>query len=98
MAGPRPSSSFEQAVIAVVIGLEPGDLLSYGDVARQAGRPGAARAVGQVTARSEGLPWWRVINADGRLPKGHEEAAAARLRSEGYTVRNGRVVKSHSPD
>lgn len=83
--------AFEDAVLAVVRSLVPGDIVSYGDVAREAGRPGAARAVGQVMARSEGLAWWRVIHADGRLPSGKEEAAAAQLRAEGHRIVGNRV-------
>lgn len=83
---------FTAAVLAVVRSLRRGDLVSYGDVAREAGRPGAARAVGQVMARSEGEAWWRVLHADGRLPVGKEEVAARHLRGEGHEVRDGRVI------
>jgi len=38
------------------------------------------------------LPWWRVVNSLGRLVPGHEAEQAARLRSEGVTVRDNRVV------
>ena len=36
------------------------------EVAAQAGYPGAARAVGNVLARRDDVPWWRVVTADGR--------------------------------
>ena len=91
-SGAGTATPFEEAVLAVVASLQPGDLVSYGDVAREAGRPGAARAVGQVMARSEGLAWWRVIHADGRLPAGKEDAAAARLVEEGHRVKGSRVL------
>jgi methylated-DNA-protein-cysteine methyltransferase-like protein len=84
--------SFEERVVAVVAGLEPGDVVTYGEVAREAGSPGAARAVGNVMARSGGeLPWWRVVQASGRLAPGKEAEQARRLRAEGVTVRNHRV-------
>lgn len=77
--------------MALVRALQPGDVVSYGEVAREVGRPGAARAVGQVMARSADLPWWRVIHSDGRLPAGKEEVAAAHLVAEGHRVVGFRV-------
>lgn len=87
------TESFETAVRAVVTGLEPGDVVTYGEVANEAGYPGAARAVGNVLKGSEGLPWWRVVNASGRLVPGHEREHAQLLRSEGITVSQGRVSR-----
>ena len=52
---------FETAVIRVIESLKPGDLISYGEVAAEAGFPGAARAVGRVLKVTDGLPWWRVV-------------------------------------
>ena len=49
-------TDFEEAVTAVISSLEPGDVVTYGEVAAEAGYPGAARAVGTVLAKSEGLP------------------------------------------
>lgn len=80
------------AVAAVLLTLEPGDVVTYADVAAEAGRPGAARAVGMFLARSGGdYPWWRVVTATGRLVPGHEREHARRLRAEGVGVRDGRV-------
>ena len=64
---------FEQAVEKVLAGLEPGDVVTYGEVAAEAGYPGRARAVGTFLARrGDGYPWWRVVTASGRLVPGHE--------------------------
>jgi methylated-DNA-protein-cysteine methyltransferase-like protein len=84
--------SFEEAVDAVLRGLGPGDLVTYGEVAAEAGFPGAARAVGRVLATSDGAhPWWRVVNAAGRLVPGHEAEHARRLAAEGIETVDGRV-------
>ncbi len=83
---------FEQRVVAVITALEPGEVVTYGEVAAEAGYPKAARAVGNVLAQSDGLPWWRVVSAAGRLVPGHEPEQARRLRREGVTVVNGRVA------
>ena len=83
---------FVERVRRVVAGVPPGQVVTYGEVAEEAGSPGAARAVGNVMARSDGLPWWRVVTGTGRLVPGHEAEHARRLRAEGVPVRNGRVV------
>lgn len=90
-ASRSPHSRFEQAVIAVLRATEVGDVLSYGEVAAEAGFPGAARAVGGVLRRVDGLPWWRVVAADGRLIPHDPSEHARRLEAEGVTIRNGRV-------
>ncbi len=86
--------AFEDAVRAVVAGIPAGEVLTYGEVAAEAGSAGAARAVGGVLARSAGaLPWWRVVTSTGRLVPGHEADHARRLRAEGIDIdrRTGRV-------
>jgi alkylated DNA nucleotide flippase Atl1 len=88
--GPEPS--FEDAVARVLLALRPGEVVTYGEVAVEAGYPGAARAVGRILALSGGsYPWWRVVTATGRLVPGHEEEHARRLGGEGVALRNGRV-------
>jgi methylated-DNA-protein-cysteine methyltransferase-like protein len=79
-------SDFEARVRRVVSALRPGDVVTYGEVALEAGHPRAARAVGGVMASSEGLPWWRVVTSQGRLVPGHEAEQARRLRREGVSV------------
>ena len=74
-------------MIEVVGALAPGEVVTYGEVAVQAGYDvGASRGVGNVLAGHEGLPWWRVVGANGRLVPGHEEEHARRLRAEGVDV------------
>lgn len=98
---PKPSVSkadaerraFGEAVREVITALQPGELVTYGEVAAEAGYPGAARAVGRVLRDSSDLPWWRVVNAAGRLVPGNEQEHARRLRGEGIASRDGRVVR-----
>lgn len=83
---------FSDAVVRVVADTEPGVLVTYGEVAAEAGRPGAARAVGRIMAeRGSALPWWRVVTATGRLVPGLEEEHTARLAAEGIECRDGHV-------
>jgi methylated-DNA-protein-cysteine methyltransferase related protein len=84
--------AFEQAVTAVLHSLEPGEVVTYGEVAAEAGFPGAGRAVGRLLApTAEDVPWWRVVTTTGRLVPGHEAEHARRLRAEGVPVTDGSV-------
>lgn len=85
-------SAFADAVVRVVAALRPGEIVSYGEVAAEAGAPGAARAVGRVLRDADGLPWWRVVTADGRLVPGLEAEHAGLLAAEGVTVRGNRIA------
>jgi methylated-DNA-protein-cysteine methyltransferase related protein len=81
---------FDDAARAVIVAIPAGEVMTYGEVALEAGYPGAARAVGHLLATSDGtLPWWRVVNAAGRLVPGHERDQARRLRAEGVALRAG---------
>lgn len=84
-----PTEPFADAVRRVVADIPRGTCASYGEVAAEAGHPGAARAVGSVLSGSQGLPWWRVVRVDGTFPKGADQAA--RLRAEGVSIIDGRV-------
>jgi methylated-DNA-protein-cysteine methyltransferase related protein len=86
-------SDFHERVTRVVASLAPGEVVTYGEVAREAGAPGAARAVGNLLRGTDGrLPWWRVVAADGRLVPGIEVEHRAHLEAEGVEVRAGRVA------
>ena len=77
--------------------LGEGEVVSYGDVAHDAGFPGRARAVGSLLAGTDlELPWWRVVRSDGRLATDPAAGQAALLREEGVIVRDGRVVDAPS--
>lgn len=86
-------SSFEESVIRVVSSLEPGETLTYGEVAAEAGYPGAARAVGNLLRTAHGdLPWWRVVGSGGLLRSPDPARQATLLIAEGVPVRHGRLV------
>ncbi len=58
-----------QAYYRVVRRIPRGRVMTYGDVAIVAGRPGQARRVGYAlhALKDERVPWWRVINAQGGI-------------------------------
>ena len=61
-------SPFQRRVAEVLRGTLPGSTISYGEVALLAGRPGAARAVGQAVKANPVLilvPCHRVVGAKG---------------------------------
>ena len=85
-------AGFAERVAAAVASIPPGSVATYGEVAVEAGfAVGASRAVGNVLQRVDGLPWWRVVTAGGRLVPGLEDRHAQLLRAEGVALVGGRV-------
>ena len=79
---PVAPTELEQAFARVLDGLEPGDVITYGEVALEAGYPGRSRAVGRYLSEHGGdHPWWRVVNASGRLAPGKEAEQARRQQA-----------------
>ena len=72
--------------------LQPGDIVSYGELAEAIGRPGSGQAVANVLRAAPDLPWWRVIPADGRLYRTHAPTQAPLLEGEGHTIDEHRRV------
>lgn len=96
---------FPQAVCGVVVRIRKGTVLSYADVAKQAGFPGSARAVGSLMRKNydPGIPCHRVIRSCGRIGaynRGGEEGKAKLLMQEGVPlerkIRSGKSVWSVS--
>ena len=88
-------TDFSDRVLSVVRRIPPGRVASYGEVAKLAGRPRAARAVGNVMrgcARPD-VPCHRVIAAGGRLGGygGSEVLKRALLVAEGVVVSGSRI-------
>lgn len=93
---PSPSRAFAIRVLAVLRRIPPGRVITYGDVARLAGRPRAARAVGTIMrlAKEPGLPYHRVVAAGGRIGGYglNPHLKPALLRAEGHLIRGKRLV------
>lgn len=64
-----PQTPFAIRVRAVVSKIPKGKTLTYGEVAKKAGKPGAARAVGYIMMMNydEKVPCHRVVRADGKI-------------------------------
>jgi alkylated DNA nucleotide flippase Atl1 len=87
------SDDYAELVLDLVDRIPPGRVMTYGDVAEYLGR-GGPRQVGRVmSTQGGGVPWWRVIRADGTPLPGHERRALARYLDEGTPMRpNGQRV------
>lgn len=85
----------ERRIVEVLLALLPGEVVTYGDVAVTAGFARHARLVGRILRTTEvEVPWWRVVNATGRLVPGAESEQAGLLRAEGVVVDVGRVRRA----
>ena len=72
-------NTFYQQVYSIVEKVPLGKVVSYGQIARELGRPRAAREVGWAMRHCpEHLPWQRVVMADGSVAGG----AYANIRRE----------------
>ena len=103
---PRPPKTTADAfmkarrdILETIQRIPRGKVASYSGVAFAAGWPGRARLVarvlGDVPPEYEGLPWQRVINAQGKvaIPKdapGHLQQIRL-LKAEGVVFLNGKV-------
>ena len=85
----------DEHIVDVIRALREGEVVTYGDIAADAGYPKLSRLVGRILATTdEELPWWRVVNSVGRLVPGHEREQTALLKSEGVTISEGRVRRA----
>lgn len=103
MSDDRKEQSISQAswvssVRQVVEGIPKGYVLTYGDVAKLAGMPRAARRVSKALYTAPGekpLPWHRVINAQGKISFPKDSAKYQQqmglLKDEGVVFLNGKI-------
>lgn len=77
-----------EAVLRLVESVPPGSVSTYGQIGRIAGI--GPRIVGRIMAEwGATVPWWRVVNAAGRLPVRLGETAVAHWQDEGVALRGG---------
>lgn len=63
-------TSFTESVIKVIKSIPSGKVMTYGQIARAAGSPRAARQVVRILhsmSEKYNLPWHRVINSKGEI-------------------------------
>lgn len=93
-----PPDDKRQAILFTLQAIPPGQVTSYGEVARRAGLPGYARFVCRVLRELDDrthTPWWRVIRADGRFAMAASSAGGReqrrRLAAEGVMITGDRA-------
>lgn len=94
-------AKFDSAIWDIVLAIPRGQVMSYGEVARNAGFPRHARMVSRAMSRSDKpLPWHRVIRSDRSLAfpvdSEHYHQQKDRLISEGSAILNGKVIPSET--
>ena len=86
---------YVEAVLSLVERIPPGRVMSYGAIAEylyEAFGRASPRRVGTIMAQYGGsVPWYRVVNAAGRTPPGHEQRARRLLEREGVVFQGPRV-------
>jgi methylated-DNA-protein-cysteine methyltransferase-like protein len=83
----------ERRIIDVLMSLGEGEVTTYGDVADVAGYPKHSRLVGRILSTTTlDVPWWRVVNAQGRIRTTNPALQAELLAEEGVLVTGGRVL------
>ncbi|GGS85500.1 6-O-methylguanine DNA methyltransferase [Streptomyces daghestanicus] len=95
---PDALPEYAERVLEVTELIPPGRVMTYGDVAEWL-EEGGPRQVGRVMSLyGVGVPWWRVVRADGALLPGHELEALDRYREEGTPLKEaGRAAEGHLP-
>ena len=96
-------NEFDKAVWRIVSSIASGSVMSYGEVARAAGRPRYARMVSKAMGRSaEPLPWYRVVRSDRTIAFGVGSESynkqQALLEKEGVKIIDGKVVPVDSDE
>jgi methylated-DNA-[protein]-cysteine S-methyltransferase len=94
----RNIEGFRREVLQVVAGIPFGELMSYGEIAKLVGKPGASQAVGAAVGSNPWLivvPCHRVIGSDRKLHgfsvPGGLETKTWLLRHEGHKIIRGKV-------
>ncbi|WP_067729500.1 MGMT family protein [Oceanobacillus damuensis] len=83
---------FTEEVIHIIKAIPEGTVMTYGQIAKAAGSPRAARQVVRILhsmSRKHNLPWHRVINAKGSIAIKASETwmeQKLRLEEEGIAV------------
>lgn len=98
------TEDFKDRVLFVLAHLPQGSLISYGELAAQAGNPRYARLVGQILKqlpRKTAIPWHRVVNSKHRISFSEGSDAYLRqkalLEQEHWTVVGQKLIQKETP-
>jgi methylated-DNA-protein-cysteine methyltransferase-like protein len=85
---------FTETVIGIIQNIPEGRVMTYGQIARLAGSPRAARQVVRALhsmSRKHRLPWHRVVNSKGQIALQDDEQLFL-LESEGIEIGLGGMI------
>jgi alkylated DNA nucleotide flippase Atl1 len=87
----KKTEEYVEQVLAIVEQVPRGRVTTYGLIGEVVGS--GPRLVGNVmSSEGGGVPWWRVVRADGSLPPSHHDEARQAYLEEGTPMRpNGSV-------
>jgi methylated-DNA-protein-cysteine methyltransferase-like protein len=91
---PDEKMEFRSKVWKITHSIPRGRVATYGQIASLADHPNQARLVGKIMSQlpaGSGIPWYRVLNAQGRITSPGGDAQKLRLAKEGVVLVNGRV-------
>jgi methylated-DNA-protein-cysteine methyltransferase-like protein len=75
---------FTKRVVEIIKGIPSGYVMTYGQIAAEAGSPRAARQVVRILhslSRAHDLPWHRVVNAQGEVAIKDDESRFLQIQS-----------------
>lgn len=86
----NPCAAAIYDVRAAVAAIPRGSVATYGDIGARVGL--GPRQVGRLMGvLGDGVPWWRVVRADGTPATCHDGTAWERLRADGVATRGSKV-------
>jgi methylated-DNA-protein-cysteine methyltransferase related protein len=92
------ASNNKIAIYTALRSVPAGKVVTYGQLAKMAGLPGAARLAGTVLCQlpeNTDLPWHRVVNAQGKISMAENSPGyleqIRRLQVDGVFLVNGRI-------
>jgi methylated-DNA-protein-cysteine methyltransferase-like protein len=91
---PESLEKMKEQVWQIVYAIPNGKVATYGQIARLAGMPQQSRLVGRILSRlpqDSKLPWYRVINSQGKISNPNPERQKEKLAAEGVDALKGRV-------
>jgi alkylated DNA nucleotide flippase Atl1 len=83
--------AYVEDVLSLVESIPPGRVMAYGHVADCVERGGPRQVGAVMSTYGSGVPWWRVIRADGTPPRCHQDRALEHYRVEGTPLRGAAV-------
>ncbi|MBO9709701.1 MAG: methylated-DNA--[protein]-cysteine S-methyltransferase [Caulobacter sp.] len=87
-------SPFHRRVYEIARAVPPGETITYGEIARAVGEPGAARAIGKAMGENPWpiiVPCHRVLGADGK-PGGFSSPGGLQTKARMLTIERARTT------